>query len=136
MDARDFMRLLSFKFLIIYILFLVLKPGALHPVARSTFRHNDLDIPVLYAYNVRKKQGAKKMKTTTVGEIQKNFAKVLRDINAGEEITVTRRDKPVAKITAIGPRSNIDWPDFYNEAIQLEGKPVSEIIVEGRQDRF
>jgi prevent-host-death family protein len=76
------------------------------------------------------------MKTTSVGEIQKNFAKVLKSINAGEEITVTKRGKPVAKITSLGPKSNINWPDFYNEAIELEGKPVSEIIVEDRQDRF
>ncbi len=76
------------------------------------------------------------MKTTTVGEIQKNFAKVLKNINAGEEITVTKRGKPVAIITSLGPKSNINWPDFYNEAIELEGKPVSEIIVEDRQDRF
>ncbi len=76
------------------------------------------------------------MKTTTVGEIQKNFAKVLKNINAGEEITVTKRGKPVAKITSLGPKSNINWPDFYNEAIELEGKPVSEIIFEDRQDRF
>jgi prevent-host-death family protein len=85
---------------------------------------------------MRKGQEVKIMKTTTVGEIQKNFAKVLRDINAGEEITVTRRGKPVAKITAIGPKGDVNWPDFFNEAVELEGKPVSEIVVEGRQDRF
>jgi prevent-host-death family protein len=76
------------------------------------------------------------MKTATVGEIQKNFAQVLRDINAGEEITITRRGKPVARITALGPKAEIDWPDFYNEAIELKGKPVSDIVIEGREDRF
>ncbi|MBL7204297.1 MAG: type II toxin-antitoxin system prevent-host-death family antitoxin [Desulfobacteraceae bacterium] len=76
------------------------------------------------------------MKTATVGEIQKNFAQVLKNILAGEEITVTRRGKPVATIAALGPRDEIDWPDFYNEAIKLEGKSLSAIVVEGREDRF
>ena len=76
------------------------------------------------------------MKTATVGEIQRNFARVLKEINAGEEITVTRRGKPVARITALGPKAEIDWPDFYNETIELKGKPVSDIVIEGREDRF
>lgn len=76
------------------------------------------------------------MKTATVGEIQKNFAQVLKNIWAGEEITVTKRGKPVAKIAALGPKDEIDWPDFYNEAIKLEGKSLSAIVVEGREDRF
>lgn len=75
------------------------------------------------------------MKTATVGEIQKNFAEVLKDIKAGEEIIVTRRGEPVARITAIGPKRNVDWPDFFEEAIEIKGKPVSEIVVEGREDR-
>ena len=75
------------------------------------------------------------MKTATVGEIQKNFGRILRQIKAGEEIAVTRRGKPVAKITAIGPKEEIDWPDFYSEAVKLKGKPVGEIVIEGREDR-
>lgn len=76
------------------------------------------------------------MKTATVGEIQKNFAKVLKEVKAGEEIIVTKRGRPVAKITAMGPQKDIDWPDFYEEAVEIEGKPVSEIVSEGRDDRF
>jgi prevent-host-death family protein len=76
------------------------------------------------------------MKKATVGEIQKNFAKVLSEINNGEEITITRRGKSVAKIVSLGPKSKIEWPDFYSEAISLKGKPVGEIVIEGRKDRF
>lgn len=76
------------------------------------------------------------MKTATVGEIQKNFSKILERIKAGEEIAVTKRGKPVAKITALGPKEKIDWPDFYREAVELNGKPVGEIVIEGREDRF
>lgn len=76
------------------------------------------------------------MKTATVGEIQKNFARILKEIRAGEEIAVTKRGLPVAKITALGPKQEIDWPDFFNEAVELKGQPVGEILIEGRKDRF
>lgn len=48
------------------------------------------------------------MKTATVGEIQKNFGKILREIHLGEEVTIIRRRKPVAKLTALGPKENIE----------------------------
>jgi prevent-host-death family protein len=76
------------------------------------------------------------MKTATVGEIQKNFAEVLKEIKAGEEIIVTKRGEPVAKIMAMGPKRNIDWPDFFEESIEIKGKPVSQIVAEEREDRF
>ncbi len=76
------------------------------------------------------------METTTVGEIQKNFAEVLRKIKSGEEIIVTKRGVPVAKITALGAKRDIDWPDFFDECIETKGKPISEIVSEGREDRF
>lgn len=76
------------------------------------------------------------MKTASVGEIQKNFSRILKEIKAGEEIAVTRRGKPVAKITALGPKKEIDWPDFYDEAIKSRGEPAIDIVIEGREDRF
>ena len=76
------------------------------------------------------------MKTATVGEVQKNFSKILKDINLGEEITITSRGKPIAKLTALGPKKDIKWPDFLDEAIELKGKPASQLVIEDREDRF
>ncbi len=76
------------------------------------------------------------MQTATVGDVQKNFSKVLKSLRAGEEIVITRRGKAVAKLTAPGPRKEIDWPDFYAEAIETGGKSVSEIVLDAREDRF
>lgn len=76
------------------------------------------------------------MKTASVGEIQKNFAQVLSGINNNKEIIITKRGKPVARIVPLAPKKEIKWPDFYNEAIDLKGKPISEIVIEGREDRF
>jgi prevent-host-death family protein len=76
------------------------------------------------------------MKTAAVGDIQKNFAQILRNINAGEEITITKRGKPIAKLTTLGPKSEIEWPDFYKDSVESKGKPVSDIVIEDREDRF
>ena len=76
------------------------------------------------------------MKTATVGEIQKNFGKILRQINLGEEITITRRGKPVAKLTALGPKNDIEWPDFYGETIESRGTPASQLVIESRGERL
>jgi len=48
------------------------------------------------------------MKTATVGEIQKNFARVLSSINDGKEIIITKRGKPVARIEPLAPKSEIE----------------------------
>ncbi|MBU2646162.1 type II toxin-antitoxin system Phd/YefM family antitoxin [bacterium] len=76
------------------------------------------------------------MKTATVGEIQKNFSKVINSIGAGEEITVTRRGKAIARITAIGPTKKVDWPEFTKDAIETTGEPLSQLIANGRKERF
>ena len=76
------------------------------------------------------------MKTATVGEVQKNFSKILKDINLGEEITITSRGRPIAKLTALGPKQHIDWPDFWDDAIELKGKPTSQLVIEDREERF
>jgi prevent-host-death family protein len=76
------------------------------------------------------------MKTASVGEIQKNFGKILREIKAGEEIMITKRGLPIARLTTLGPKEKIDWPDFFEEAVVLKGKSASQIILEDREERF
>ena len=43
---------------------------------------------------------------------------------------------PVAELTAIGPREDIEWPEFYSNAIETKGKKLSQIISENREDPF
>ncbi len=76
------------------------------------------------------------MQTVTVGEVQKNFGKILRHISAGEEIVIAKRGKPVARLTALGPKTDIDWPDFLGEAIEAGGKSASDTVMEGREERL
>ncbi len=76
------------------------------------------------------------MRTASVGEIQKNFGKILREIKAGEEIMITKRGIPIARITTLGPKEKIDWPDFFEEAVDIKGKSASQVIMEDREERF
>ena len=76
------------------------------------------------------------MRTASVGEIQKNFGKILREIKAGEEIMITKRGRPIARITTLGPKEKIDWPDFFEEAVDIKGKSASQVIMEDREERF
>ncbi len=76
------------------------------------------------------------MKTATVGEIQKNFSQVLLNIEAGEEVLVTKHGKIVGKFTAAGPRKKIKWPDFMKDAIEIQGKSMSQVIHDDREERF
>ena len=45
------------------------------------------------------------METVTVGQVQKNFGKVLKNIQAGKKIIVTRRGKPVAVLVSTAQMS-------------------------------
>ena len=76
------------------------------------------------------------MKTFSVGEVQKNFARVLKNIDSGEAVMVTKHGKPVAKISALGPKQKIVWPNFYEEAVELNGEQLSDIIIQSREDRI
>jgi len=76
------------------------------------------------------------MQTSTVGQIQKNFSKVLKDIHFGEEVIITKRGKPVAKITALGARDILELPDFFAESVEVDGKSVSDLVIEGREERL
>ena len=76
------------------------------------------------------------MRTATVENVLRNIGKIMKALETGEEVIITRRGKPVARLTAMGPKTEIDWPDFYSEAIAVRGKPMSEILLEERADRF
>jgi len=43
--------------------------------------------------------------------------------------------KAVARIVAIGPVKQPVWPDFASLAVVLEGKQVSQILVDDRVER-
>jgi antitoxin (DNA-binding transcriptional repressor) of toxin-antitoxin stability system len=88
------------------------------------------------------------MKTATVREVQEHLPELLRVIAAGEEIEVTSKKKPVARIV---PWKSIRrkrqtrkarkalWGDHMDKLRAIwgdtpaPGKPAGEIIIEGRR---
>lgn len=54
------------------------------------------------------------MKTRTLREAQHNLSKIVGEVEDGEEITITRRGKPVVRIVSVKDKDNpferrIDW---------------------------
>ncbi len=82
------------------------------------------------------------MKTANVRKVQHHLSEVLRWIEAGQEVAITRRNRIVARmIPASAPRHPVKLPDFVKRAKsiwgnRLKGKPVSHIIIEDRADRL
>jgi len=81
------------------------------------------------------------MKKATVREVQHNLRKILRWIEDGEAVVISRRGRIVANLVPSPVESQkIKWPDF-NKRIQTiwgtvpPGKPPSRIIIDERDER-
>jgi len=62
------------------------------------------------------------MKTATVREVQHKLSRVLARVKRGEEITITKRGKAVARLVPLavaeGPGAG-EWPDFAGRMKRL-----------------
>ena len=74
------------------------------------------------------------MKKASIAEAQHNLSSVLKFVEHGEEVILTRRNKAVARIVPINSNTTEDWPLFNERAKKtfgnIEGKPPGQIIVE------
>lgn len=81
------------------------------------------------------------MPTATVRDLRNDFARVSLWIANGEEVTVTKNGEPFATLSPIRNRPKAArWPDLAARRRDLfpngvKGKPVSELISEGRGER-
>ncbi len=80
------------------------------------------------------------MKTISAREAASNFPAVLRLIQAGQEVEVTQRRKPIAKIVPIQmKRRKIDWASTWEKVDAIyagkpaRGKAGSQIVIEARR---
>ena len=83
------------------------------------------------------------MKTATVREIQHHLTKVLRLVEHGEAVEITRYKQVVAKIVPVKRSSKtIKWPRLFDRLKSIygknhvQGKSVSDLIVEDREERL
>lgn len=81
------------------------------------------------------------MPTATVRDLRNDFARVSHWIANGQDVTITKDGKPFATLSPIQNRqSTAHWPDLAARRRRLfpgglKGKPVSEMISEGRGER-
>ena len=87
-----------------------------------------------------------------IKEVKNNLSKLLGRVKAGEEILITKRGKPIARIVkenhkynsireALEPlvqRGLVTLPSRsilkdHISAVEVSGKPVSEMVIEGRR---
>jgi prevent-host-death family protein len=79
--------------------------------------------------------------TVSVRELQQNLKRVMARVERGQEIEVTRRRRPVARLTPVGSSARPrPWPDLEARAQSVFGDRViapgaSEMVIEGRGER-
>jgi antitoxin (DNA-binding transcriptional repressor) of toxin-antitoxin stability system len=77
------------------------------------------------------------MKSVSLRQMQHNLSAILREVDRGREVLVTRRKRVVARLvppSAI-PAGKIRWPDFRGRtaAIKLKGPPLTQTLREERE---
>jgi prevent-host-death family protein len=73
-----------------------------------------------------------------VREARAQISTLLDRIKNGEEITIVRRGKQVARLVPVDPAPRT-LPDMraFRDSITIKGKPLSQILLQGRnEDRY
>jgi antitoxin (DNA-binding transcriptional repressor) of toxin-antitoxin stability system len=80
------------------------------------------------------------MKRVSVGDVQHNFSRILRDVDAGEEVQIVRRKHVVARIVPDSDTPEPRFPEFVSRAREIFGEgngvPVSDLILGDRDERL
>ena len=81
------------------------------------------------------------MSEYTIAEARNSFTKLVDRAVAGEDVTITRRGKPVAKIVASAPRKGMSIDLQWLERVRVkpsgpnaDGTPLVELM--RREDRY
>jgi len=80
------------------------------------------------------------MKQFSIMETQHNLSKVLREVEAGEEVQITRRKKVVARLLPPAVSEPVRFPDFSARARRTwgetwKGSSSDELLNQSRGDR-
>lgn len=66
------------------------------------------------------------MKTATVRQLRNDYAKLLRRVESGEEISISRRGRVVAKLVPAHPANGkVDWSNSETFKMLRNDKPLS-----------
>ncbi|MEX0721735.1 MAG: type II toxin-antitoxin system prevent-host-death family antitoxin [Balneolaceae bacterium] len=79
------------------------------------------------------------MKKVPINEVREHLAKYLTKAEHGEEIIITKHNKPIAKLVNYTEAKKPKFPDMteFRKQFKVKGKPLSETVIEmRREDRF
>ena len=75
------------------------------------------------------------MHTITVADAKAHLSELLGRIENGEEIVITRRGKPVARLTAVEPaKQPVKSLAEFRDSIQQPRTPVTEVLTALRDE--
>lgn len=79
------------------------------------------------------------MSTVTVAEAKAHLSKVLKRVERGEEVVITRRGKPVARLSQVQPsKKPIDFEAIaaLRESMPFQEVPSVDIIRQMRDEKY
>lgn len=73
-----------------------------------------------------------------VRQVRQNLTEYLRRVQQGEEIIITKRDEPIAKLVPIPKKKARPMGSHKSlrERIAAKGEPLSQVVSEQREERF
>ena len=77
------------------------------------------------------------MSTVTLADAKAHLSRLIDQVEAGNEVIITRRSKPVARITPVGtPRKPLQSLAAFRARMPKARKPSAELIRELRDERY
>jgi len=79
------------------------------------------------------------MRTIGAFEAKNRLSELLQTVENGEEVTITRHGRPVARLVPVGQsdrekvRKTIEWLKEFRKHHSLDGLNIKDLINEGRK---
>ncbi|MEQ8577089.1 MAG: type II toxin-antitoxin system prevent-host-death family antitoxin [Balneola sp.] len=76
------------------------------------------------------------MKKVPVNQVREELAKYLTAAENGEEIIITKHNKPIAKLVNYNEPKKTKLPDMteFRKQFKVKGKPMSEFVIDMRKE--
>ncbi|HET8864597.1 MAG TPA: type II toxin-antitoxin system prevent-host-death family antitoxin [Gracilimonas sp.] len=79
------------------------------------------------------------MKKVPVNKVREQLAKYLTEAERGEEVIITKHNKPIAKLVNYEKPKKAKFPDMteFRKQFKVKGKPLSQTVIDmRREDRY
>lgn len=75
------------------------------------------------------------MVTAGIKEARQHFTEYLAEVERGEEVIITRRSQPIARITSLKANryGRLASRRGLRESIAPKGKPLSQVVISSRE---